>query len=72
MDKREVQMRSLYGQHFKKKIYVDNKEATIKILLNDTTRLAINNHLAQIYKDSKLVSKILKVFKPFIKDFPGK
>lgn len=70
--KREAQIRSLYGQHFKKKVYVENKEATINILLKAKTRQAVNNELLKLYGDGKLVSVILKVYQPLMKELPGK
>lgn len=70
--KREAQIRSLYGRHFRKKIYVENKETTIDILLNAETRQAVNNELLKLYGDSSLVSAMLKIFQPIIKDLPGR
>ncbi len=70
--KREAQIRSLYGRHFRKKIYVENKEETISILLNAETRQAVNNELLKLYGDNALVSAMLKIYQPLIKDLPGR
>ena len=70
--KREVQIRSLYGRHFRKKVYVENKEDTIDILLNAETRQAVNNELLKLYGDNALVSAMLKIYQPLIKDLPGR
>ena len=60
--KREAQIRSLYGRHFRKKIYVENKEETIDILLNAETRQAVNNELLKLYGDNALVSAMRKIY----------
>lgn len=70
--KREAQIRSLYGRHFRKKVYVENKEDTIDILLNAETRQAVNNELLKLYGDNALVSAMLKIYQPLIKDLPGR
>ena len=70
--KREAQIRSLYGRHFRKKVYVENKEDTIDILLNAETRQAVNNELLKLYGDNALVSDMLKIYQPLIKDLPGR
>lgn len=70
--KREAQIRSLYGRHFRKKIYVENKEETIDILLNAETRQAVNNELLKLYGDNALVSAMRKIYQPLIKDLPGR
>jgi len=70
--KREAQIRSLYGRHFRKKIYIENKEDTIDILLNAETRQAVNNELLKLYGDNALVSAMLKIYQPLIKDLPGR
>lgn len=70
--KREAQIRSFFGQHFKKKTYTDQKEEIIKIILNAKTRQQINNELMKLYADDNTVKHILQTIKPFIKDLPGK
>ena len=70
--KREAQVRSFFGQHFKKKIHVDNKEEIISILLNAQTRQQVNNGLLKLYSDGNVVKKIYQTVQPLIKDLPGK
>lgn len=72
VDKRESQVRSFFGQHFKKKIYVDKKEEIIQILLKSTTRQQVNNGLQKLYSDGAQLKEILKTLKPLIKELPGK
>lgn len=70
--KRESQVRSFFGQHFKKKIYIDNKEEIIRIILNAKTRQQINDNLMKLYADGKVVKHIYQTIRPFTKDLPGK
>ena len=70
--KRESQVRSFFGQHFKKKIYVDNKEKIISIILNTKTKQQINNSLLKLYADGNIVKHIYQTIQPLIKDLPGK
>lgn len=70
--KKESQVRSFFGQHFKKKIYIDNKEEIIRIILNAKTRQQINNNLMKLYADGKVVKHIYQTIRPFTKDLPGK
>lgn len=70
--KREAQIRSLYGRYFREKIYVEKKESTINILLNEETRQDVNNELLKLYSDNALVRDLLKRYKPLIKDLPGR
>lgn len=67
--KREAQFRSVYGQHFKKGIYKENREQIISILVNSTTRQQVNNELCKILPGEN-VSKIIKQFQPLLKDLP--
>lgn len=69
---KEQQIKSIYGRQFKKKIHRENKDATINILLNAQTRQGVNNDLLKLYGDNELVSEMLKVFQPQIKDLPGR
>ncbi|MDE6748707.1 MAG: hypothetical protein K2K21_06555 [Lachnospiraceae bacterium] len=69
--KRESQVRSFFGQYFKKKIYVDKKEEIIQILLKSTTRQQVNNGLQKLYSDGAQLKEILKTLKPLIKELPG-
>lgn len=70
--KRESQVRSFFGRHFKKKIYVDKKEEIIQIILGATTRQQVNNELLKLYSDSNRVKEMIKTLQPLIKELPGK
>lgn len=70
-EKRERQIRSFYGQHFKEKIYTDHKEDIIQAVLKGKTKQQVNNNLMKIYTN-KTVSEIYKKLQPLIKDLPGK
>lgn len=70
--KRESQVRSFFGQHFRKKIYTDMKEEIISIILNAQTRQQVNNGLLKLYSDGKVVKHIYQTVQPLIKDLPGK
>lgn len=69
--KREAQVRSFFGQHFKKSIYTDHKEEIIKIIVSATSRQQVNNALMKLYADGKVVKHIHQVITPLIKDMPG-
>lgn len=70
--KRESQVRSFFGQHFRKKIYIDKKEEIIRIILNAKTKQQINNNLMKLYADGSVVKHIYQTIKPLTKDLPGK
>ena len=70
--KRESRVRSFFGQHFRKKIYVDNKEKIINIILNAKTKQQVNNGLLKLYSDGDVVKHIYQTVKPLIEDLPGK
>lgn len=70
--KKENQVRSFFGQHFRKKVYVDNKEEIINIITTGKTKQQINNGLLKLLKDGNVVKAILQKFDPIIKDLPGK
>lgn len=69
--KKESQIRSFWGQHFKKKIYTDHKEEAIKIIVNAKSRQQLNNALMKLYGDGKAVKHIFQTINPLIKDLPG-
>lgn len=69
--KRVSQVRSFFGQHFRKKIYVDNKEEIISIIINAKTKQQINNGLTKLYADGAVVKHIYQTIQPLIKDLPG-
>ncbi|MBD5532771.1 MAG: hypothetical protein HDQ98_11355 [Lachnospiraceae bacterium] len=70
--KRESQVRSFFGQHFRKKIYVDNKEEIVRIIINAQTKQKINNDLMKLYSNGNVVKHIYQTIQPLIKDMPGK
>ena len=70
-DKREAQVRSFFGQHFKEKEYKEHKEDIIQTLLDSKTKQEINIRLMKVFP-SKVVSEIHKKLRPLIKDLPGK
>ena len=70
--KRESQVRSFFGQHFRKKIYVDNKEEIIRIIITAQTKQQINNNLMKLYSDGNVVKNIYRTIQPLIKDMPGR
>lgn len=70
--KRESQIRSFFGQHFRKKIYIDNKEEIIRIILNAKTKQQINNDLMKLYTNGNVVKHIYQTIQPLTKDLPGK
>ncbi|MCM1237400.1 MAG: PIN domain-containing protein [Ruminococcus flavefaciens] len=69
--KREAQVRSFFGQHFKKKVYLDRKEEIIEVILHAKSRQQINNGLFKIYSDGSVVKQIFQTMQPLIKDLPG-
>lgn len=68
----ENQVRSFFGQHFRKKVYVDNKEEIISIITSGKTKQQINNDLLKLLKDGNVVKAIIQKMDPIIKDLPGK
>jgi len=64
--KRESQIRSFYGQHFRKKIYVENKEATIDVLMKAKNISEVNDNLLKIYKDGQVVKNMKEKLKPLL------
>lgn len=72
ISKRESQVRSFFGQHFKKKIYVDNKEKIISIIINAKTKQQINNDLMKLYANGTVVKHIYQTIQSLVKDLPGK
>lgn len=70
-DKREAQIRSFFGRHFKEKIYVERKEDIIELLMKAKTKQEVNNGLLKFF-GNETVSKMLKIMAPFVKDLPGR
>ncbi len=71
MGKREQQMRSFFGIHFKKKNYVDKKEEIIQAVLSAETKQQVNNNLMKLFT-SEEVKVIYQRLQSFIKELPGK
>lgn len=69
--KKEAQVRSFFGRHFKKKLYIEKKEVIIQSVLKSETKLQVNNNLMK-YFSGKDVSRICQILEPLIKDLPGK
>lgn len=70
--KRESQVRTFFEQHFNKKIYIDKKEESIRIIINAKTKQQVNNDLMKLYSDGNVVKHIYKTIQPLIKDLPGR
>lgn len=70
-EKHEAQVRSFFGKHFKKKIYLDKKEEIIQAVLKSKTKLQVNNNLMK-YFTNKEVKVIYQRLEPLIKDLPGR
>lgn len=71
MSKREAQIRSFFGRHFKKKIYVEKKEEIILSVMEAKTRQQVNNNLMKFFK-SEEVKIIYQRLQPLLKDMPGR
>lgn len=69
MSKRESQIRSFFGKHFKKKIYVEKKEEIILSVLEANTRQQVNNNLMKFFK-SEEVKVIYERLQPLLKEMP--
>ena len=69
-DKRESQIRSFFGQHFKEKEYKQKKEIIIQAIIKSKTKQQINNALMKSFA-SEDTGEIYKRLKPLIKDLPG-
>lgn len=70
--KRESQIRSFFGRHFKTEEYAEYKEEIIQIILKAKTKQQVNNSLLKLYSNGTEVSYIYKTVQPLIKDLPGK
>lgn len=71
VSKRENQLRSFFGQHFKKQVYKDNKEIIINAVLKSKTKQQVNNKLQKAFPN-KEAGEIYNKLLPFIKDMPGR
>lgn len=72
-DKREAQIRSFFGQHFKEKKYKQKKEIIIQTVLNSKTKQQVNNALMKSF-GSKETGVIYKRLSPLLAllSLPGK
>lgn len=70
-EKREAQVRSFFGRHFKDQIYLNKKEEIVQSVLKSKTKLQVNNNLMKHFT-SQEVSTIYQRLQPLIKDLPGK
>lgn len=64
-DKREAQIRSFFGQHFKEKKYKQKKEIIIQTVLNSKTKQQVNNALMKSF-GSKETGVIYKRLSPLL------
>jgi len=71
MSKREAQIRSFFGRHFKEKICIEKKEEIILSVLEAKTKQQVNNHLMKFFK-SEEVKIIYQRLQPLLKNMPGK
>ena len=67
--KREMQVRTFFGQHFKEKKYKEKKEQIITALLESKNKVQLNNSLSKLYEGA-VVKVMLKELKPLISDLP--
>ena len=71
LDKREAQVRSFFGQHFKEKKYNQKKEVIIQAILKSKTKLQVNNALMKSF-GSEETGVIYKRLSPLLTSLPGK
>lgn len=70
-DKREAQVRSFFGQHFKEKKYKQKKEIIIQAILKSKTKQQVNNALMKSFA-SEETGVIYKRLSPLLASLPGK
>jgi hypothetical protein len=68
--KKELKMRTFFGENFKEKKYKDKKEQIIDAFMTSKTKTQLNSKLTKIFQGSD-VKVILKRLQPKIKDWPG-
>lgn len=71
LDKREAQVRSFFGQHFKEKKYKQKKEIIIQAILKSKTKQQVNNALMKSFA-SEETGVIYKRLSPLLASLPGK
>ena len=69
-EKREAQVCSFFGRHFKEKLYLDKKEEIIRAVLESRSKQQVNNNLMKHFT-SKEVKEIYQRLGPLIKGLPG-
>ena len=69
-DKREAQVRSFFGQHFKEKKYKQKKEIIIQAILKSKTKQQVNNALMKSFA-SEETGVIYKRLSPLLTSLPG-
>ncbi len=67
--KRELQVRTFFGQHFKDRKYKEKKEQIIAAILGSQNKVQLNNSLSKLYEGA-VVKVMLKELKPLIADLP--
>ncbi|MBQ7990348.1 MAG: hypothetical protein IJ251_04790 [Oscillospiraceae bacterium] len=69
-DKREAQIRSFFGQHFKEMKYKQKKEIIIQAILKSKTKQQVNNALMKSFS-SEETGEIYKRLSPLLSPMPG-
>ena len=69
-DKREAQVRSFFGKHFKAEKYKQKKEQIIQAVLTSKTKQQVNRALQKIFPNGE-VSVIYKRLAPLLESLPG-
>lgn len=70
VDKREAQVRSFFGKHFKAEKYKQKKEQIIQAVLTSKTKQQVNRALQKIFPNGE-VSVIYKRLAPLLESLPG-
>lgn len=70
IDKKEVQIRSIFEQKLNSKPYKEHKEEIINVLLCSDNKQSLNNELTRIISSS-FIPELLKVYKEFISSLPS-
>lgn len=71
-EKSEIaEIQKFFNQHFRKQIYVSNKDKIISIIHKAKTKTEINTGLMKIYTDMNVVKHIYKKIQPLIDNLPG-
>lgn len=65
-DDKGNKIRAFYDNNLKKKIYVDNREATVNVLVNAKNISEVNDNLLKIYKNGQIVKNMKEKLKPLL------